>query len=127
MPTHVTYPTPVVADAFDAAAGEIIAITTLGGYSEPESGLRDVLGALTAALDTSGRDSHDREQVTELANQIADTRLEGEPDTGLRDAINLLVNAGIGYLDGTREDLAGVARSCYSIELDTILGWIADA
>lgn len=66
------------------------------------------------------------QDVTTALNRACDDIVgaAGLADTGVRDALNLLVNAGLSYLDGTADDLAGVAAACYDEPLETVLGWI---
>jgi hypothetical protein len=63
--------------------------------------------------------------LNDAANDILDAVDAG--DEGLRDGINLMVNATIGYLRGEASDLHDVAEGSYSEDLDTILGWIGEA
>jgi hypothetical protein len=63
--------------------------------------------------------------LNDAANDILDAVDAG--DEGLRDGINLMVNATIGYLRGEASDLHDVAKGSYSEDLDTILGWIGEA
>ncbi|GAA0911569.1 hypothetical protein [Virgisporangium aurantiacum] len=69
------------------------------------------------------------EQVLDALNEAADDILEAVEarDEGLRDGINLMVNATIAYLRGTASDLDDVAEASYGENLDTILGWIGAA
>ncbi|GAA0908660.1 hypothetical protein [Virgisporangium aurantiacum] len=59
------------------------------------------------------------------ANDILDAVDAG--DEGLRDDINLMVNATIAYLRGDASDLDDVAERSYGEKLDTILDWIRAA
>lgn len=63
--------------------------------------------------------------LNDAANDILDAVDAG--DEGLRDGINLMVNATIGYLRGEASDLHDVADGSYGENLDTILGWIGEA
>jgi hypothetical protein len=58
------------------------------------------------------------------ANDILDAARAG--DEGLRDGINLMVNATIAYLRGEADDLHDVAEGGYGEDLAT-LGWIGEA
>lgn len=50
------------------------------------------------------------------------------PDTGARDALNLLVNAAIAYVhDPNASTLGDVAEAAYGLPLDEIIGWIYEA
>lgn len=66
-------------------------------------------------------------QVGHALNRAADDILEATEaeDEGLRDAINLMVNASICYLTGDATTLDAVAAHGYDADLDEILGWIA--
>jgi hypothetical protein len=68
-------------------------------------------------------------QVLDALNEAADDILDAldAGDEGLRDAVNLMVNATIAYLRGEATDLHEVAEGSYGEDLDTILGWIGEA
>lgn len=77
-----------------------------------------------------------RERFVGALNTACDDIVEqvGLPDHGARDALNLLVNATLEYLDNPDADLESVAESCYEInarelrggrtKLDAIADWI---
>jgi len=67
-------------------------------------------------------------QVVDALNRAADDILDAVQagDDGLRDGINLMVNATISYLRGDAGDLHAVADGSYGTTLETILGWIGD-
>lgn len=69
------------------------------------------------------------QQVLDALNDAANDILDAvdAADEGLRDAINLMVNASIAYLRGEAADLHGVVDGSYGEDLDTILGWIEEA
>jgi hypothetical protein len=69
------------------------------------------------------------QQVLDALNSAADDILDAVDagDEGLRDGINLMVNATIAYLRGEASDLHDVAQGSYGEDLDTILGWIGQA
>jgi len=69
------------------------------------------------------------QQVHDALNDAADDILDavGAGDEGLRDGINLMVNATIAYLRGEAADLHAVAEGSYGEDLHTILGWIGEA
>jgi hypothetical protein len=48
------------------------------------------------------------------------------PDAGVRDALNLLVNAALIRLRDPEVTLQQVAREAYTEDLETVLGWIDD-
>lgn len=64
--------------------------------------------------------------VAAALNRACDDIIEAAalPDAGVRDALNLLVNAGLAYLDGSAADLAGVTEASYGEPLETVLGWL---
>lgn len=66
------------------------------------------------------------DQVEAALNSAADDILEATEaeDEGLRDALNLLVNAALSYLTGEAADLEGVAEKNYDADLSSILSWI---
>jgi hypothetical protein len=70
-----------------------------------------------------------QQQVADALNEAADDILDAVEagDEGLRDGLNLLVNATLGYLTGQAQDLSEVVELKYGEELDTVLGWIAEA
>lgn len=69
------------------------------------------------------------QQVLDALNAAADDILDAVDagDEGLRDGINLMVNATIAYLRGEASDLRDVAQGSYGEDLDTVLGWIGEA
>jgi hypothetical protein len=69
------------------------------------------------------------QQVLDALNSAADDILDAVDagDSGLRDGINLMVNAAIAYLRGDADDLDSVADKSYSEPLCTILDWIREA
>lgn len=69
------------------------------------------------------------QQVVDALNSAADDILDAVDagDEGLRDGINLMVNATIAYLRGDASDLDDVTEASYGEDLDTILGWIGEA
>lgn len=72
-------------------------------------------------------DAYSRDEVSAAMNRAADEILDATNagDTGLRDAVNLLVNASLSYLTGEAETLADVAAVNYSEDsIEEILGWI---
>ena len=67
------------------------------------------------------------DQVDTALNKACDDILEATDagDEGLRDALNLMVNATSAYLSGKADDLTQVAALDYEADLESILGWIA--
>lgn len=75
----------------------------------------------------AGQGRHTTEDVLAAVNRAADDILEAidAGDEGVRDALNLMVNATMAYLTGEADDLKKVVETGYSADLDTVLGWIA--
>jgi hypothetical protein len=73
--------------------------------------------------------SFTRDQVGEALNQAADEILDAvDADAeGLRDALNLVVNATASYLTGEAETLREVVEQNYSEDYDTVLSQIETA
>lgn len=67
-------------------------------------------------------------QVAEALNHAADDILDAvdAPDSGLRDAMNLIVNATVAYLTGQARDLQDVVASCYDAPYAEVLSWIEE-
>jgi hypothetical protein len=71
-----------------------------------------------------------REEVTQALNQAADDILDAVDagDEGLRDGLNLLVNASVAYLAGEADNLQDVVEGNYGDEdYETVLSWIEQA
>jgi hypothetical protein len=83
----------------------------------------------TAAAVDSGASRFTAEQILDALNTAADDVLDAVDagDSGLRDGINLMVNATIAYLRGDADDLYAVADTNYGEPLCTILDWIREA
>lgn len=67
-------------------------------------------------------------EVSMAINRAAEdilAALDG-PDTGVRDALNLLVNTALAYVTGEASTVAQVAEVSYSEDLGTVIGWIND-
>lgn len=66
------------------------------------------------------------DEVSAALNRAADDIAEAAEaeDEGLRDALNLMVNATAAYLSGEAEDLVQVAALGYDADLSSILSWI---
>lgn len=72
-------------------------------------------------------DTYSYEEINLAMNRAADDVLDAVSarDEGLRDAVNLVVNAAGSYLKGEASTLAEVAEKNYDeATLDEILGWI---
>ena len=84
--------------------------------------------ANASATGTTGR-TFSEEAVQNAANQAGDDILDAvhAGDTGLRDAMNLVVNATLGYLTGQAQDLAEVVEQGYEATYDEVLSWIREA
>ncbi len=70
--------------------------------------------------------NHSREQVLAALNAAADDILDAvdAPDEGLRDGLNLLVNAAGYHLDHPNAELADVVADNYSTDLPSVLAWV---
>lgn len=82
-----------------------------------------------AATADTRPDVFTQQQVADALNEAADDILDAVQagDEGLRDGLNLLVNATVGYMTGQAQDLSEVVELKYGEDLDTVLGWIAEA
>lgn len=69
----------------------------------------------------------DSATVTAALNRAADDILDAinADDTGVRDALNLLVNAGLYFLHTPGADLGEAIEANYSEAPSKVLGWIA--
>jgi hypothetical protein len=69
------------------------------------------------------------EAVQTAVNRAADDILDAvdASDTGLRDGLNLLVNAAVAYLTGEADDLPAVVAQGYDATYDEVLSWIEEA
>jgi len=67
-----------------------------------------------------------QEQISAALNKAADDIIEATEaeDEGLRDALNLMVNAVGSYLWDGVTNLGEVAVKNYDADLDSIVGWI---
>jgi hypothetical protein len=74
-------------------------------------------------------DTHTMDEILECLNSAADQILEAvdAPDTGLRDAMNLVVNATAHYLQHGHVGLAAVVEAGYEASLEEVLDWVSDA
>jgi hypothetical protein len=63
--------------------------------------------------------------LNEATDDILDAVDAG--DEGLRDALNLMVNATIAYLRGGARDLRQAVEHSYGEDYETVLGWAAQA
>jgi len=70
-----------------------------------------------------------QQQVLDALNEAANDILHAvhAGDEGLRDGINLMINATIAYLCGEADDLHDVVDVSYDEDYDTVLGWIEAA
>jgi hypothetical protein len=70
-----------------------------------------------------------REEVSDAVNQAADDVLDAvdADDSGLRDGLNLVVNATLAYLTGEADDLTDVVEQSYEATYDEVLSWIKEA
>lgn len=69
------------------------------------------------------------QQVAEALNQAAEDILDAvnAGDQGLRDAMNLIVNAATDYLTGQASDLSAVIEHNYDADDLTVLSWIQES
>lgn len=69
------------------------------------------------------------QQVAAALNHAADDILDAVDagDEGLRDGLNLLVNAAVAYLTGQAQNLQEVVQQGYDADYPTVLGWIETA
>ncbi|GAA0475581.1 hypothetical protein Aca07nite_84500 [Actinoplanes capillaceus] len=77
----------------------------------------------------TGEAAFTAQQVLDALNTAADDILAAVDagDSGLRDGINLMVNATIAYLRGDADDLRTVAANSYGEDISDILDWIREA
>lgn len=66
------------------------------------------------------------QQVGAALNHAADDILDAVDagDEGLRDGLNLLVNAAVAYLTGRAQNLREVVQQGYDADYEDVLGWI---
>jgi hypothetical protein len=69
------------------------------------------------------------QQVADAVNHAADDILDvvEAGDEGLRDAMNLMVNATVAYLTGEAQNLQDVVEQDYDADYPTVLSWIEAA
>lgn len=69
------------------------------------------------------------QQVAAALNHAADDILDAVDagDEGLRDGLNLLVNATVAYLTGRAQNLQEVVGQGYDADYPTVLSWIETA
>jgi hypothetical protein len=73
--------------------------------------------------------SFTEQHVTDALDQASDLILDAvhAGDTGLRDALNLMINTTVAYLRGDCDCLQEVIEQNYGTDEDTVLGWITEA
>ncbi len=88
----------------------------------------DHSGSPASTSATATRRRFSEEAVQSAANQAADDILDtlDADDAGLRDALNLVVNATLGYLTGQAQDLVEVVELGYDATYDEVLSWIRE-
>ncbi|GAA1673580.1 hypothetical protein [Fodinicola feengrottensis] len=81
----------------------------------------------TIAAQQSSSHAHPVEEIVRALNRAADDILDAvnAPGTGLRDGLNLMVNATADYLRNQSSDLRSVIKDNYDASYKTVLGWIA--
>jgi hypothetical protein len=72
------------------------------------------------------------EVINDVANDIMDhlvgrAEFASDLDTGITDALNLMINATLHRLSHTAENLEDIAVLAYDLPLETILSWIEKA
>jgi hypothetical protein len=85
---------------------------------------------VTGSGDAATAATYTKDAVSRAANDAADDILDAVEagDAGLRDALNLLVNATLGYLTGDAEDLTDLVAINYDeATYDEVLSWIEEA
>ncbi len=82
--------------------------------------------ATAAPQPTVPRAAFTDDDVVTALNQAADDILDAVDagDEGLRDALNLMVNATIAYLRGDARDLREAVEHSYGEDHETVLGWV---
>ena len=82
--------------------------------------------ATTTPQPTVPRATFTDDDVVTALNQAADDIIDAVDagDEGLRDGINLMVNATIAYLRGDARDLREVIEHSYGEDYQTVLGWV---
>jgi len=98
------------------------------GYPGGKTGVAMTTTDPTATA-ASRPDAFTEQQVADALNEAADDILDAVEagDEGLRDGLNLLVNATLAYLTGQAQDLSEVVEQKYGDDLDTVLRWIEEA
>ena len=68
---------------------------------------------------------YEYDEVVAALNKAADEVLEavGASDEGVRDVVNLVVNAGVHYLERPEDSLEAVAADEYGQPLGEVLSW----
>ena len=71
-------------------------------------------------------DMFTEQQVGDALNNAADDILNAVDagEQGLRDALNLIVNAAVAYLTGRAQNLQQVVEQGYDAGYEEVLGWI---
>lgn len=115
----------VVVEMFETAAEEIDGAVEL----EVDEAFREVIGRHTALLrlaEAAPGGEVSRQGVADAFYETIDAYLSEvcAGDVGLRDALNLLGNAALTYLDDPDAELDSIGPLCYSEDLSVILGWI---
>jgi hypothetical protein len=123
---------PAVLTALGHIAGQVCTLVTTYHAANPAPPDRDGEAARTADGGPGTEPAaatFTREQVLDAVNAASDDILDAvdADDEGLRDGLNLMVNAAIAYLCGEATDLHGVVAANYSEDYPTVLGWIEAA
>jgi hypothetical protein len=83
-------------------------------------------GRQDLAAEGSATPMFNAQQVTDAVNRAANDILDAVDagDEGLRDAMNLIVNATVAYLTGQAQNLEEVVQQGYEADYPTVLSWI---
>lgn len=86
------------------------------------------MSACCDSLTGMGDKTYPETQISDALNRACDDIIDAAdlPDTGTRDALNLLVNATMVYLETPNATLSDVVANYDENDLDTVLSWITD-
>jgi hypothetical protein len=123
---------PAVLTALGHIAGQVCTLVTTyhaANPAPPDRGGEAERPADGGAGTAPAAAAFTREEVLDAVNAAADDILDAVDagDEGLRDGLNLMVNASIAYLCGEATDLEDVVAAKYSEDYPTVLGWIEAA
>lgn len=81
----------------------------------------------SAAPDTKLNSSFSRDEVSAAINRASDDIARLSDDEALRDAMNLVVNATMHFLDHPESTLAKTIEHNYDEDPETVFAWIGEA